>query len=170
MMGFMSNTTKGGGGYNEIVIRDGKAGELVRIHAQKDMDTTVRNNDTQHVIVDRKINVDGKHNETVKGDMTTTVTEGNQSNTVSAGNQTNTVSAGYQHNTAEGEIKITSNGSEVFVKAATKITLEVGASKLVMDSGGNIELTGTDIKVQGKTIASQANGQHTIRGGKVEIN
>jgi hypothetical protein len=43
MMGMKSNTTKGGGGYNEIVIVDGKAGELIRIHAQKDMDTTVQN-------------------------------------------------------------------------------------------------------------------------------
>lgn len=69
LMGFKSNSTKGGGGYNEIVIKDGKAGELIRIHAQKDMDTTVLNNDTQHVVVDRTIQVDGKHNETVKKEI-----------------------------------------------------------------------------------------------------
>ena len=58
-MGFKSNTTKGGSGYNEMAIVDDKSNELVRIHAQKDMDTTVLNNDTQYVKVDRKIAVDG---------------------------------------------------------------------------------------------------------------
>ena len=60
-MGFKSNTTKGGSGYNEIVAIDGKAGELIRIHAQKDMDTTVLNDDRQYVVVNRDIQVDGKH-------------------------------------------------------------------------------------------------------------
>ncbi|MGC2656413.1 MAG: type VI secretion system tip protein TssI/VgrG, partial [Bryobacteraceae bacterium] len=41
IMGFRSNTTKGGGGYNEIIIKDTKDKELVRIHGQKDMYTTV---------------------------------------------------------------------------------------------------------------------------------
>ena len=40
MMVLKSNTTKGGGGYNEIVLVEGKAGELIRVHAQKDRDTT----------------------------------------------------------------------------------------------------------------------------------
>jgi type VI secretion system secreted protein VgrG len=39
MMGFKSNTTKGGGGYNEIVSRDVKGQELIRTHAQKDIET-----------------------------------------------------------------------------------------------------------------------------------
>ena len=88
-MGFKSNSTKGGGGYNEIVIVDDKTNEMVRIHAQKDMSTTVRHNDQQYVVVDRAIKVDGKHDETIKKNMTTTVTEGNQTNTVKAGSHTN---------------------------------------------------------------------------------
>ncbi len=37
--GSKSNRTKGGGGYNEIVAIDAKGNELMRFHAQKDMDT-----------------------------------------------------------------------------------------------------------------------------------
>lgn len=140
MMGFKSNTTKGGSGYNEIVICDGKAGELVRIHAQKDMDTTVRNNDTQHVMVDRAIKVDGKHDETVKKDMSTTVSEGNQ---------TNRVETGFQENIVKGSIKIESTASEIKIIAKTKITLEVGASRLTMDQDGNIELQGSNLQIYG---------------------
>ena len=47
------------------------------MHAEKDMDTFVENNDTQYVQVDRTIKVDGKHTETIKLDTSITITEGN---------------------------------------------------------------------------------------------
>ena len=139
-MGFKSNTTKGGGGYNEMAIVDGKAGELIRIHAQKDMDTTVLNDDRQLVVVNRRIEVHGKHDEIVVKDMSTTVTEGHQTNTVKAGNQTNTVETGSQKNKVSQQIEITSDcayinvtaGTEINLKAGTKITLQVGASSVTM--------------------------------------
>ena len=151
-MGFKSNTTKGGGGYNEMVAVDGKAGELIRIHAQKDMDTTVLNDDRQLVIVNRQIHVHGKHDETVKQDMSTTVTEGNQRNTVAAGNQTNTTTAGTHANTAaiqnvmavgsdgpagcsvSGSVTIKNDGT-IDINAVTKITLQVGGSSITIESG-----------------------------------
>lgn len=140
MMGFKSDSTPGGGGYNEIVIKDGKAGEQVRIHAQKDMNTKVRNNDTQHVLVDRKINVDGKHTETVKGDMSTTVTDGHQTNNVNTGSQSNVV---------KQSIDIESTASGITIKAKTNITIEVGASKITMDAAGNINIQGSNIQING---------------------
>jgi type VI secretion system secreted protein VgrG len=158
MMGFKSNTTKGGGGHNEIVIRDGKAGELIRIHAQKDMDTTVRNNDTQYVMVDRTIKVDGKRTQTVKGDMTSIVTEGNQSNTVKAGDQSNEVTAGNQTNVvkagtmahaAKQGIVIQCESGPVHIEAFDRIEIVVGASSLIMDSSGQIQLKGTNIAIIG---------------------
>lgn len=162
MMGFKSNTTKGGAGYNEIVIRDGKSGELVRIHAQKDMDTTVRNNDTQHVMVDRTIRVDGQHTETVKKDMSTTVTEGNQSNAVKIGSQTNVV---------KQSIVIKSEASEIYIEAKTQITLKVGASSIFMKEDGTIEIAGKDIRLIGTgEIVSQATGENVIKGSNVLIN
>lgn len=147
-MGFKSNTTKGGGGYNEMVAVDGKAGELIRIHAQKDMDTTVLNNDTQFVVVDRTNKVDGKQHETVKGDKTTIVSEGNR---------ITQVHTGFQHNIVKEDVLIKSTASEIKIDAATeikmtavkKITLQVGASLLTMDSDGNINLQGSNIQING---------------------
>jgi type VI secretion system secreted protein VgrG len=68
--GLKSNSTKGGGGYNELLFDDTKGNELVNLHAQFDMTTTIEHNDTQHVVVDRTIQVDGKHHETVKKEIT----------------------------------------------------------------------------------------------------
>lgn len=161
-MGFKSNTTKGGGGYNEIVIVDGKSGELIRIHAQKDMDTTVLNDDRQYVIVNRDIKVDGKHTETVKGDMSTTVTEGNQTNAVKIGSQTNIV---------KQSIGIQSESSEIVVEAETQITLKVGASSIFMKADGTIEIVGKDIRlIASGEIVSQATGENIIKGSNVLIN
>ena len=67
MMGFKSRSTPGGGGFSEMVIHDSKGSELINIHSQKDMVTTVQN--TQATVVN------GPH----------------QTNTVTAGFHTNTV-------------------------------------------------------------------------------
>ncbi len=161
-MGFKSNTTKGGGGYNEIVIVDGKSGELIRIHAQKDMDTTVLNDDRQYVVVNRDIRVDGKHTETVKGDMSTTVTEGNQTNAVKTGSQTNIV---------KESIAVKSEASEIVVEAETQIILKVGASSIFMKADGTIEIVGKDIRLIGSgEIVSQATDENVIKGSNVLIN
>jgi type VI secretion system secreted protein VgrG len=67
MMGFKSRSTPGGGGYSEMVIHDSKGSELINIHAQKDMVTTVQN---AHATT-----VNGPH-------QTNTVSQGYQRNTV----------------------------------------------------------------------------------------
>jgi len=67
MMGFKSRSTPGGGGYSEMVIHDAKGSELINIHAQKDMVTTVQN---AHATT-----VNGPH-------QTNTVSQGYQRNTV----------------------------------------------------------------------------------------
>jgi type VI secretion system secreted protein VgrG len=156
-MGFKSNSTKGGGGYNEMVAIDAKGNELIRIHAQYDMDTTVLHDDRQTVINDRTIRVDGKHTETVKKDMSTTVTEGHQTNVVNLGNQSNTVETGKQDNTVKQSINIESTASEIKITAATKITLQVGSSLLTMDAAGNINLQGSNIQINGSaTIRAES--------------
>jgi type VI secretion system secreted protein VgrG len=75
MMGFRSNSTPGGDGYCEMVIHDQKGAEKIILHSQKDMETTVQNNDTQTVKANRNITVEGKHEEHVKGEITVTSTE-----------------------------------------------------------------------------------------------
>ena len=59
----------------EVAVRLASAvtvttGELIRIHAQKDVETTIENNDDQTVKNNRTITVEGKHDETVHRSMT----------------------------------------------------------------------------------------------------
>jgi type VI secretion system secreted protein VgrG len=55
--GWKSNTTEGGGGYNEFVFDDTKGSELVRMHAQYDHDSTVEHDETRQIKHDRTTKV-----------------------------------------------------------------------------------------------------------------
>lgn len=91
--GLKSNSTKGGGGYNEISMNDTKGKEMLTVHAQYDMSTTVKHDDTQLVETgDRTITVKtGKHTETIKGDAAITIQTGNHSLAVQTGTHTETI-------------------------------------------------------------------------------
>jgi type VI secretion system secreted protein VgrG len=152
--GFKSNSTKGGGGYNEISMDDTKKTEKITIHAQYDMGTTVEHDDSQTVHNNRTISVDGTHTETIKKDTTITVTEGKETNTV------------------KQEIVVTSQTAHIHITAKTQIKLEVGLSKLLMKSDGSIELKGMNITIDGAesvtthgmSVTSKADIDHNIKG------
>ena len=50
-----TNTTPGGGGYNEIKMDDSAGSQMFHLHAQKDMNVKVVNNKTEHVGVDETL-------------------------------------------------------------------------------------------------------------------
>jgi type VI secretion system secreted protein VgrG len=56
--GIKSNSTTGGGGYNELVMDDTKGNELFRAHAQYDLEAKVENDERRHVVKNRKTNID----------------------------------------------------------------------------------------------------------------
>jgi type VI secretion system secreted protein VgrG len=175
MGGWKSNTSPGGGGSNEVSFNDTKGKEMVTIHAQYNMGTTVEHDDTQTVHNNRTIDVDGTHTETIKKDTAITVTDGKETNTV------------------KQQIDITSQTAFVHVTASTEIQLLVGASKLLMKSNGDIELTGVNITINGSStvtvkggivhseavsenqttgaiVLSEGSATNTIKGGMVMLN
>ncbi|MBR0655527.1 type VI secretion system Vgr family protein [Plastoroseomonas arctica] len=151
--GIKSNSTKGGGGSNELTFDDTKGKEKVYLHAQYDMETVVEHDETQHVINNRKINVDGTHTETIKGITSITVAEGNYTHSVAA--NTALRSSKNQH-------KITSTAADVLVTAKTQIKLEVGDSSITMLADGTIT-------IQGKNISILGSDSVTVSSTKVQI-
>jgi type VI secretion system secreted protein VgrG len=61
--GWKTNSTTGGGGYNEFVMDDTKGNELVRMHAQYDLDSTVENDERRLIKQDRNTTI--KNNDTL---------------------------------------------------------------------------------------------------------
>ena len=163
--GLKSNTHKGKG-YNEMSMDDTAGKEKILIHAQHDMNSTVEHDHSLTVHNNHSSTVDGTHTETVKKDTKITITEGSYTHTVAANTASHTVNK---------EILVTSQTAHIHVQAATEIKLEVGASKLLMMSNGNIELTGLNlaikgaqtVEIQGGSVTSQADADHNTRGAIV---
>ena len=178
--GIKSNSTKGGGGYNEMSMNDTKGKEMVTIHAQYDMSTTVEHDDTQTVHNNRTITVDGTQSETVKGAVTETYK--NKQTTDVTNERSETVGGAVTENykntqttTVNQAISITSETASIYVHAATSIQLHVGASKLWMASDGNISLEGVNITIngsncvtiKGQMVHSEADAEHQTKGAVV---
>lgn len=92
-----TNSSLGGGGYNELRFEDKKGEEEIFIHAEKDFNEVVEHCHSTHVKVDQSNTVDHDQTETVRNDQTLTVennrtktVEVNESNTIQ-GNRTTTV-------------------------------------------------------------------------------
>jgi type VI secretion system secreted protein VgrG len=300
--GVKSNSTKGGGGDNEISLNDTKGNELINIHGQYDMQTrvehdervTIGNNRTENVGVDESITIGNNRTEKVGANETIAIVANRTENvgvneTITIGsNRTETVGAsesitvalmrtrnvginemvniglaqevnvgalqmisvgaarilnvglaqrttigtslkevvgtnrteeigghqkvqigsdlhekigssqtvkigakltetiGGDHKNQVGgdrHTKIASKdtldvGSHLTIKAGRQITLETGASKIVMKAGGKIEISGSSIEINGTmavkakavTVDIKASGVNTIKGSLVKIN
>lgn len=185
-----TNSSKGGGGFNELRFEDKKGSEEVYFQAQKDYNKLVNNNET--VTVDkgnRSYTLNEGNNSftiskgtntfSVKGDNSATVTDGNNSFTVSKGNNTTTVSQGNDSLTvSQGNHSITvSAGSSsitakqaITVQSDQSITLQVGSNSITIDTSG-VTISGAKIGTSstGNTQV-QATGQLTLQGSMVNIN
>ena len=147
VMGFKSNSTPGGGGYNEMTMDDTKGTEKITIHGQFDMNTTVEHDQTttvhnnrtdvidvddsetvsgnqkQHVVKDQTVNIDANRTETVGKNETITVS-GNRTRSVS-GTESVTVTKTRTHTVGINEAITVGAAREVTVGAAQ--TISVGA-------------------------------------------
>jgi type VI secretion system secreted protein VgrG len=189
--GILTRSSKGGTGENAnfIQFEDKTDSEQINVWAQKDMNTTVENNDTQTVKVDRTIEVDGKHTEKIVGDTTITITTGNHSTTVQTGNQTidvdtgnqtttikmgnqsTTINTGNQSTTLDlGNISMNCDVGSISLTAMTSITLTVGANSITIDQSG-ITVEGMMITISADTMATvEGEAMLTLNGGITMIN
>jgi type VI secretion system secreted protein VgrG len=189
--GILTRSSKGGSGDNAnyVQFEDKTGSEQINVWAQKDMNTTVENNDTQHVMVDRTINVDGKHTETIVKDTTITITQGNHSTTVQTGNQSiainqgnqdtkidmgnqsTTLSMGNQSNKLDmGNQSTTCSLGKIDMTAMQSITLTVGQSSITVNQMG-VTIKGMMVQIEGQ-IMTQVKGDVILilKGGITMIN
>lgn len=145
VMGVKSQTYKGDG-YNEITLDDATGQQKITIHAQKDLNTTVENNETLLVKSgNRTVTVEsGTNSETIKGNSTLTV---------QAGARTVDVTGGDYSATSSQAVKLLGKN------AGVSITGNVDGVTMFGDGKG-VSITGND---QGVTITGNTQGV-TITG------
>lgn len=197
--GIKSNSTKGGGGYNEIIFNDTKGSELFRVHAQKNKQVTVLNNRTESVGADESISIGGNRTEsvakdesiTIEGNRTTSVTkdealsvDGNRTETVAkdetidvSGARTETVgkdesvSITGKRTVTVGKDDELSVSKKIVISAGDEITLVTGDAQLVMKKDGTVTIKGKDITIKGSgKVNVKADSDVVIKGSKASIN
>ena len=180
--GIKSRSSKGGGSenFNEIRFEDLKGSEMITVHAEKDMETTVEHDDTQKVQNNRTITVDGTHTETIVKDTTITIKEGNHSLTLNQGNQSIKLDMGNQStelSMGNQSIKLDMGNQstnvelgQISTEAMQSITLTVGASSIKIDQMG-VTIQGMMIKINGElTTDVEAGVLLTAKGAITMIN
>lgn len=175
-----TNSSTGGGGFNELRFEDKAGSEEVFFQAQKDYHKVVLNNETIEITNDTVTTVkQGKREVTVsqgnnaltvsQGNNTTTISEGNDSTTVSAGNHKLDVTAGGSKTTTGQSYEVTAQAS-IKLTATASIELTVGGTSFKMDASG---ITFSGPKVQGSATAEMAldgGGMMELTGGLIKIN
>jgi type VI secretion system secreted protein VgrG len=177
---FKTNSSKGGGGYNEFTFDDTKGNEMVTFQAQYNYNKTVLNNEVVNITQDTTTTVkqgnrsmtvsQGNDTHTVsQGNRSATVSQGNESLTVSAGNQTIAITAGGSKTTTGQDFEVTATGS-IKLTATASITLTCGPSSIQISPSG---ITISSPQISGTADASMSldgGGSMSLTAGMVSIN
>jgi type VI secretion system secreted protein VgrG len=151
--GTKSRSVKGGSGsFNEFSLDDSNGTEQVKLHAQKDYNTTVGNNLSSSVTANATYNVDGNSSSTIGGNSTLSVqgnesasVQGNQDYTVQ-GNRSGTVAGNLTESTAGkadasiGASESRTVGTNQDVNIGTNQATSIGANQTI-SIGANQETT-----------------------------
>jgi type VI secretion system secreted protein VgrG len=177
---FKTNSSKGGGGSNELRFDDTKSNEEVFFQAQYNYNKVVLNNETVKIKKDTTTEVqEGNRKVTVtQGNDDHTVSQGNQSTTVSAGNQSVTVSAGNQKTDISAGGAKTTTGQAFEVTAGTSIKLTATASIELTCGGTSLKLDPSGVTISAPMVKASATGMMdlsasgvmSIGGSLVKIN
>ncbi|MCX7284966.1 MAG: type VI secretion system tip protein TssI/VgrG [Novosphingobium sp.] len=171
----------GAPGANELRFEDATGKEEVFLHAERDMNTRVRHNETHKVGRDVEISV-GKNRKERVGKNEEILIEGERKEVVK-GTETVTV-----HKDRKVEIKsndkldvtktiVVNAGDSIKISANSKITLSCGGSTITLEPA-SIKISTTQLSMQGQATAKlssamtkvEASGILTAQGGLVKIN
>ena len=149
--GTKSNSTKGGGGFNEMSLDDTAGKERITVHAQRDMHVTIGLDSAESVGNNQTVTVGSARSNAVGANETLTV----------GANRTVTV----------GRDDALEVGRHLVITAADSVTIKTGSASLTLKKDGTITLKGKDIAISGSgAINVRADGDVVIRGSKVVTN
>jgi len=185
-----SNSSKGGGGFNEIRLEDKKGSEEIFVNAQKDYNVEVGHNrttsiagtnsltvggdDTEEFQANRTIAVAKDDSESYGANRTVTVAK-DESETydvnraISVGkNQTITI-GGDQSESIKGKMAVSVTkeyavqAKKVTIVADDEISIKTGSAEIVMKKNGDITIKGNKIQVKGS-------GDIILKGSQIKEN
>jgi type VI secretion system secreted protein VgrG len=149
--------------FNELRFEDKQGSEEIYLHAEKDLQVVVENNQTITIGATKKD----------KGDRTTsvqnndTLTVGNDLSVTVKGAETRAVTKGRTTKVQESD-KL-DVGMQFTVTADEQIKLVCGAASIVLKADGTVEISGTTLSLSGTQKASVDSAQTAISGTQVSL-
>jgi type VI secretion system secreted protein VgrG len=176
--GIKSRSSKTGTGenFNEIRFEDKKDSEEVYVHAEKDFNCVIENNETRQIGVVKKDK--GDQTIEIQNNRTVTLNQGNDLLTIKTGNLDTNVDQGNDTITIKaGNYELKVNAGKATITAAQSIELTVGGSSIKMDPQ-SITIQSPTIKIQadatldakGGITTVKADGPLTLKGAVTMIN
>lgn len=182
--GIKTRSTKEGTpeNFNELRFEDKKGAEQIFIHAERNLDTEVENDETHTVDHDRTKTIKHDENSSIGNDRNKKVAN-NESESIG---KNKTIDIGVDHSESIGKnMTITIGGNlkeavdgryaenvakeyalsakSITLTADTEIVLKTGSAKIVMKSNGDITLSGNNINIKGS-------GNVVVKGSKTSVN
>jgi type VI secretion system secreted protein VgrG len=181
-----SNSSKDGGGFNELRFEDKKGDEQVFIHGEKDMDVRAKNDSKEfigrdrHLIVKRnKLDrIDGNHHHGVGGDELIKVT-GNQGSAITGDRMVNvtgddnlSVTGNHkQQTTGDVSVQTSQNlyekagmnhgleaGMNIHLKGGMNVVIEAGMSITLKAGGGFVVVGPAGVAISGTPVLINSGG------------
>ncbi|EDM73919.1 Rhs element Vgr family protein [Plesiocystis pacifica SIR-1] len=134
-----SDSSPGGGGFNEFRFEDAKGSEEVFLHAQKDFNETVLNNHSTTVSANQTNTVSGDQSESISGKQTMSVQK-NRIVTITGSQSVNIEGSEPEAGVSGSKLNITGDyeldtSNTIAIQAPTEIKLTCGGSTLTMVPG-----------------------------------
>ncbi len=149
-----SNSSKGGGGFNEIRFEDKKGEEQIFIHAEKDSDLRVEKDSREWTGHDRHLHVVNEQLELVDKDKHSTV-NGNRNTEIS---QSDSLKVGSEKHDKVGMLYALDSGQQIHLKAGMTAVIEAGVN-LTLKVGGNfITINPAGVTIQGVLVNINSGG------------
>lgn len=148
--------------FNEIRFEDKIGEEELYIHAEKDCNRVVENDDTLTVGFDKMD--PGDQTIDIYNNRTVTLDQGNDTLTVKMGDRTVKVDQGNDSLTvALGDHTIDVSAGKSTITAMTSIELKVGSNSIKIDQSG-ITIKGIMVKIEGTATAEMKSPMTTVSG------
>jgi type VI secretion system secreted protein VgrG len=179
---------------NEIRIEDKAGAEEIFIHANRDLNTRVRQNETHKVGSDQTIYIGhnrtekvekdeavvikGKRDYTLTGNETEIIEQGNRTTTLNQGNRTATLDMGNEKlHVKMGNISVNADLGKIEMEAMQSIELKVGQSSILIDQMG-VTIKGMMLKseaqmmnqTKGMMTSTEGSAMMTVKGAITMIN
>ncbi len=149
-----TDSSKGGGGFNEIRFEDKKGSEQIFVHGEKNVDVRVKNDSLEHITNDRHLIIQNNQYEKVQKDKHLQI--GGDENIKVDGALS--LKVGTDVDEKVGAKYALDAGQEIHLKSGVNVTIETGTS-LTLKVGGNfININPGGIFIKGTMVFINSGG------------